>query len=88
FSFRSLYRPIFSYNPFSNKNLNIAILISFGLLIITMTVPFMRNIFDLAPLPPSWFWLIAVWIIFNISLVESAKWIFKKRIKFLRKRHS
>lgn len=88
FSFRSLYRPIFSYNPFSNKKLNIAILISFILLVATMAIPFMRNIFDLAPLPLSWFWLIFVWIIFNISLVEFAKFIFRYHVRILRKKQN
>ncbi len=81
FSFRSLYRPIFSYNPFSNKKLNIAILIAFVILIITISVPFMRNIFDIAPLPFSWIWLVILWSIFNVLLVETAKRIFRYKIR-------
>lgn len=85
FSFRSLYKPIYSYNPFSNKKLNIATLVGVGLLIITMTLPFMRNLFEIAPLPFSWIWLIIAWIIFNIILVEITKWIFRLRINVLDK---
>jgi len=85
FSFRSLYKPIFSYNPFSNKKLNVAILVAIGLLVITMTIPFMRNLFEIAPLPFSWMWLIVVWIILNVMLVEIAKWIFRFRIRVLNK---
>ncbi len=86
FSFRSLYRPIFSYNPFSNKKLNIAILIALIILVITMTVPFMRNIFNLAPMPLSWMWLVLGWVILNVILVEIVKWIFARRIKIANKK--
>jgi len=85
FSFRSLYRPIFSYNPFSNKKLNIAVLMGIVILIATMTIPFMRNLFDIAPMPFSWMWLVILWAIFNIFLVEVIKWIFRCRIKVFNK---
>ena len=83
FSFRSLYKPIFSYNPFSNKKLNIAIIVGIGLLIATMSIPFMRNLFDIAPMPFSWMWLVIAWVIFNVILVEITKWMlrFRYRIK-------
>lgn len=85
FSFRSLYKPIFSYNPFSNKKLNVAIIIGIGILIATMSIPFMRNLFDIAPLPFSWMWLVVSWCAFNILLVEFAKWLFRYRIKISKK---
>lgn len=81
FSFRSLHKPIFSYNPFSNKKLNIAIVIGIMVLIATMSIPFMRNLFSIAPMPMSWMWLIFCWIFLNIFLVEFVKWIFRYRIK-------
>lgn len=81
FSFRSLYKPIFYYNPFSNKKLNISILIAFFILIITMSMPFMRNIFDIAPMPLSLLWIVFGWIILNVVLVEIAKFIFRYRVK-------
>lgn len=86
FSFRSLYKPIFSYNPFSNKKLNIAIVVGIGLLIATMSIPFMRNIFDIAPMPLSWLWLVIAWAAFNVILVETAKWIFRIRVKVFNKK--
>lgn len=81
FSFRSLYRPIYSYNPFSNKKLNIAILSAFAILILTMSIPFMRNLFDIAILPLSWLWLIILWAIINIFIIEGAKFVFRYRIR-------
>ncbi len=81
FSFRSLYKPIFSYNPFSNKKLNIAILTAFILLVLTMYVPFLRNLFGIALMPFSWLWLVVLWAIFNVILVEAAKWLFRYKLK-------
>jgi Ca2+-transporting ATPase len=85
FSFRSLYKPIYAYNPFSNRRLNIAVLVGIGLLILTMSVPFMRDIFEIAPMPFSWIWLIISWIFLNIIIVEFIKWIFRYRLKFPKK---
>lgn len=93
FSFRSLHRPLFSYSIFSNKKLNSSIIIATVILVVTMTVPALRNIFELAPLPLAWLPFVVFWLIFNILLVEGAKYflhnqshIFSKSylLKFLR----
>lgn len=78
FSFRSLHHSLFSYSIFSNQKLNVAIIIAMAILILTMTVPFMRNIFELAPLPLGWIPFILLWLIFNILLVEGAKYLLHK----------
>ncbi len=75
FSFRSLYNPLFSYRVFSNKKLNWSIVVAVAILILTMTVPFMRNVFELAPLPVSSLPLVALWLVINVLLVEGAKYI-------------
>lgn len=85
FSFRSIYKPIYSYNPFSNKKLNTSVLVGIGILIATMSIPFMRNLFDIAPMPISWIWLVVSWSIFNIMLVEFAKWIFRIKLNYSNK---
>ncbi len=77
FSFRSLHLPLFSYNPFSNKKLNYSILIGIGLTIMTVTVPFFQNIFEIELFPLHYSWIIIVWLIGNILLVEAAKWWFR-----------
>ncbi len=79
FSFRSLYNPIFSYKIFSNKKLNWSIIIAIVVLVITMVIPSMRNIFDLAPLPLYSLPLVIFWIIFNVLIVEIAKYILRKK---------
>ncbi len=81
FSFRSLRKPIFSYNIFSNPKLNISILVAASLLVFTMTVPFMREIFDIAPLPVSWLPLVFFWLVFNVLIVEGAKYLMNRRIR-------
>ncbi len=78
FSFRSLRRPLFSYPVFSNMKLNGSIIIATIFLIITMTVPAVRNIFDLVPLPWSWVPFVVFWLVLNIFLVEAAKYILRK----------
>jgi Ca2+-transporting ATPase len=78
YSFRSLHRPLFSYSIFSNRRLNISILISAFLLIITMTIPWMRNTFEIAPLPLSFLPLVIFWLVLNVLLVEGIKYILRK----------
>jgi len=79
FSFRSLYNSIFSYKIFSNKKLNWSIIIAIIVLIITMAIPFIRNIFELAPLPLYSLPLVIFWLIFNVFLVEIAKYVLRKK---------
>ena len=86
FSFRSFYKPIFSYNPFSNKKLNIAVLVGLAVLIGTMTIPFLRNLFEIAPMPLSWVWLVIFWALLNVLLVELIKWVFRRRREMLNKK--
>ena len=83
FSFRSLSSPLWSYDVFSNKKLNISILISTILLIATMTIPFMRNTFQIAPMPTSWLPFVLFWLLLNILLVEGAKYVMHRTKKSL-----
>ncbi|MCF7843503.1 HAD-IC family P-type ATPase [Candidatus Gracilibacteria bacterium] len=78
YSFRSLHSPLFSYSVFSNVKLNWAIVIASTILILTVTVPFMQNIFSLVSIPFAWMWFIVGWVILNVMLVEGAKYIFRK----------
>ncbi len=78
FSFRNLRRPLFSYPTFSNKKLNISIIVAMIFLLATMSITPIRNIFELAPLPLSWLPFVALWLVFNILLVEGAKFLLNK----------
>lgn len=87
FSFRSLRKPIFSYNPFSNRKLNWSVISSLVLLIGTITIPFMRKVFDLSPLPVKWIPFIIIWLIVNIALVEVTKFFLKKHMHIFKRGH-
>ncbi len=79
FSFRSLNRPIFSYALFSNKKLNWSIIIALFILVVTMTVPAIRNVFGIEPLPIIWVPFILLWLIFNVVLIEVAKYFLRSK---------
>ncbi len=84
YSFRSLHMPLLTYQIFSNKKLNASLLISLIILILTMIIPGLRNIFGLSPMPTSWLPFILLWLIFNVLLVELAKYLMNKKL-FLNK---
>ena len=78
YSFRDLDRLIWSYNPFSNVRLNLSILVGLVLIIATVSIPVMGRVFHTAPLPAQYIWIIVVWNVLNIVVVEGAKWVMKK----------
>jgi len=80
FSLRSLGKSILSYNPFSNKPLTISIGIGLILVAAAIYIPWLQQIFDTIPLPPVWLLGVAGVGLFNISLVEFGKWLFRKKI--------
>ena len=77
YSFRSLHTSIFSMPLFENKALNWSAGIGVVLIAGTMLLPFMREIFELAPLTFPLFALVLVWLVLNILIVEMTKWAFR-----------
>lgn len=82
FSFRSLRKSIYSYSPFSNKFLNISVLIGLGITVATYAVPLLRNIFGLTPLTQTGWLIVSGWLIFNVLLIEVTKWCFRISARF------
>lgn len=78
YSFRDLDRLIWNYNPFSNARLNLSVLIGLTLIIATITIPVMGRIFHTAALPIQYIWVVVVWNVLNIGVVEGAKWTMMK----------
>ena len=78
YSFRSLRRSIFSISLFDNWALNASVAFGVVLIIATVSIPFLRELFGLTALPLSLALLIIVWLIFNIALVEATKWSFRR----------
>jgi len=76
FSCRSLRKTIFHEHPFENKLLNWAVLISFLLLLVAIYVPFMQLFLKTHPLGIRE-WLLVIGLgLFEIVVVEIAKWFF------------
>ncbi len=73
YSFRSLHTSIFSMPLFENTALNFSSGFGIALIACTMFIPFVRDIFSLAPLSLSLFGLIVIWLALNILLVEMTK---------------
>lgn len=78
-SVRSLDKSIFSYPLFSNKYLNGGILIGLVLMAAAIYYPGLQTVFDTVALPFNW--VIGIFLIglFNIMLIETAKWFFRSR---------
>jgi magnesium-transporting ATPase (P-type) len=74
YSFRDLDKAIWSYNPFSNMRLNLAIGAGLLALVMTVTIPLLGNIFKLTMIPVHYTWIVIVWIVFNVAVVEAAKY--------------
>ncbi len=74
-SFRNLHKPLFTYPMFENHILNFGIGLGVCLMLLTIYLPFFQNLFGTVALPLSWLFLVVLWIVANIALVELAKWI-------------
>lgn len=81
YSFKNLDKLIFQYNPFSNMRLNLAILIGLVLTVATTSFTFMRDIFHLSFVGSDYIWIIVLWNVFNITLIELTKWVFIRFVK-------
>jgi Ca2+-transporting ATPase len=78
FSFRSLYKPIYTYNPFSNKILSWSVLSAAIIIVATVSIPFMRGVFGLTVITFGWVWFVIGWILLNVLIVELAKYALRK----------
>ncbi|MDP3646195.1 MAG: cation-transporting P-type ATPase [bacterium] len=78
YCFRSLRRPLFTYPIFGNRALNWSVLFGAILLFATVYIPFLQKIFHIGVAPPlELLWIVAAWVFFNMTIVETTKWIFR-----------
>lgn len=77
FSVKSLSRNIWSYNVFSNKVLNISVIIGFMTLIAAFTIPFLKNALELETLETKYIIMIGVISLINIACIEIIKFLSK-----------
>ncbi len=78
YSFRNFDKGIWQYNPFSNMKLNTAVLFGLILIVATVTLPVFERLFSMTALPLTYVWIILVWNIGNLIVVEAAKWVMRK----------
>ncbi len=77
FSLRSLRQPIYSYNPFDNAVLNTSVLFATLVIILTVTLPPLQNIFDVHVPPLPLLGIVFLWLIANIIVIECTKFFFR-----------
>jgi len=78
FSVRSLRKPIFSYNPFTNPYLLWSVIIGFSLLAIAIYWPPLQGFLGTVALPPIWFAGVFAIGLFNILAIEFGKFIIRR----------
>lgn len=78
YSFKNLDKPIFKYNVFDNMRLNVANVIGLVLIFLTVYTSIGQEIFGLYAVPVGDLWILLVWLVLNVVLVEFSKFIFNK----------
>ena len=79
-SLRSLTTSILKYNPFSNKHLNIGVLIAIVMTILAVYLKTLNMLFGTIPLPLNWFILgFTIAPLIEILIMESIKFYFRKK---------
>lgn len=78
-SVRSLEKSILSYPLFSNRLLTVGIVIGFVFMIAAIYIPVLQQLFGTVAL--SFYWVVGVFLVglFNIVLIELAKWFFRRK---------
>lgn len=79
FSFRSLKKPLFSYNIFSNTLLTLGVGLGFLLIAGSLYIPFLASLFNVVPLSLPWIGGVLLWGVVSVFLIESAKWMYRNR---------
>ncbi|MBU0976210.1 MAG: HAD-IC family P-type ATPase [Patescibacteria group bacterium] len=73
YSCKSISKNIFQYNPFSNKFLNVAVIIGSGLLATAVYVPFLNTLLETKPLKLNHLVLMMGLGMFNLVVIELVK---------------
>lgn len=81
YSFRSLRKTLFTFPTLNNRYLNMSIIISALLIIVTISVPQIRVLFDLVVPPPIFYGIVPIWFVLNIGIVELSKWFVRRLVQ-------
>lgn len=79
FSLKSLTAPLWRSDLFSNHFLIIALLINCGMLLVILTVPFLREFFSLVPLTLRDMALLGFILVANMLMIETVKYAIMQR---------
>jgi len=78
FSVRSLRKPLFSYNPFSNPFLLAGVALGLAAVLAVVYWPIAQKIFGTVSLPPIWLLGVLAIGVINIAAIELGKWVLRK----------
>lgn len=78
YSFIDLDKYVWQYNPFKNWRLNAGVLIGLLFIVATVYSGVGQNIFQVVHVPVSLLWVLFVWLVLNIWVVELSKYFVKK----------
>lgn len=79
FSFKNLTASIFTYSLTDNKPLLVSVVGAGLLLVVSFWVPALRDILGIVPIPFTMLWILPVWLIANVGLVEIVKKVFRNK---------
>lgn len=87
FSLKSLSRGLFSYKIFDNRFLNLSVLFAGLAIVASLVIPGLRKILGISTLEWKHLWIIIVWLVFNLVIVELVKYLSRIKIKSHAKKH-
>ncbi len=83
FSCKNLNRNIWQYNPFSNKFLNISVLISLFLMVAAVYTPLLQSLLSTVALGFIDWLVLTGFGFLNLMIIESLKWFFIEKTDYL-----
>ncbi len=78
FAVRSLRRPVFTINPFSNPQLLVTVVFGIGSVAASLYWPFLQNLFGIVPLPPIWLAGVAAVGVTSMLAIELGKLVIRR----------
>ncbi|GAB4159050.1 MAG: calcium-translocating P-type ATPase, PMCA-type [Candidatus Dojkabacteria bacterium] len=73
FACKSISKPIFRYNIFSNKYLLFSVLFGLSMIVVAIYIPFFNNLLDTVPLAWEHWYLVLVFGFFTLLIIETVK---------------
>ncbi len=78
FSVRSLRKPVFAYNPFSNPFLVVGVLLGFASVAAVVYLPVLQEVMGTVSLPPQWLGWLGTSALAEVGAVEIGKFALRK----------